>query len=253
MSLAGQHAVVTGGARGIGAAISTTLARAGAKVTILGRDASRLQQHVASLSSAQAVPCDVSSEQSVRVAVQQATNTFGAVDILVNNAGVSHVAPVHNTELADWQRLFDVNVTGAFLCTREILPSMLDCGRGRIVNIASTAGLKGYTRLSAYCASKHALIGFTRAVALETAAKGITVNAVCPTYTESDMTSEGVAAISKRLNVSSEEAHAMLIKQIPQGRMARPLEVAGAVLWLCSEEAAAITGVALPVAGGEVM
>jgi NAD(P)-dependent dehydrogenase (short-subunit alcohol dehydrogenase family) len=130
---------------------------------------------------------------------------------------------------------------------------MLDRSRGRIINIASTAGLKGYSRLSAYCSSKHALIGFTRAVALETATKGITVNAVCPTYTESEMTSEGIAAISKRLNVNADEARALLTRQIPQGKMAQPEDVASAVLWLCSTEAAAVTGIALPVAGGEVM
>jgi NAD(P)-dependent dehydrogenase (short-subunit alcohol dehydrogenase family) len=253
MSLAGQHALVTGGARGIGAAISSALSTAGARVTIFGRDTSRLKQHAASLNNAQAFPCDVSQEVAVRSAVQQATNGFGPIDILVNNAGISHVAPAHKTELADWQRLFDVNVTGAFLCTREVLASMLDRSRGRIINIASTAGLKGYSRLSAYCASKHALIGFTRAVALETATKGITVNAVCPTYTESEMTSEGIAAISKRLNVNAEQARALLTKQIPQGKMAHPEDVASAVLWLCSTEAAAVTGIALPVAGGEVM
>jgi NAD(P)-dependent dehydrogenase (short-subunit alcohol dehydrogenase family) len=185
--------------------------------------------------------------------MQQAVKQQGPIDILVNNAGVSHVAPAHKTAFADWQRIIDVNVTGTFLCTREVLASMLDRSRGRIINIASTAGLKGYTRLSAYCASKHAVIGFTRAVALETATKGITVNAVCPTYTESDMTSEGIAAISKRLNVTADEALSMLTKQIPQGKMAKPEEVANAVLWLCSAEAAAVTGIALPVAGGEVM
>jgi NAD(P)-dependent dehydrogenase (short-subunit alcohol dehydrogenase family) len=253
MSVVGQHALVTGGARGIGAAISAALSSAGAKITIFGRDASRLQERANSLNNAQAVPCDVSDEASVRAAIQQATKTFGPIDILVNNAGISHVAPVHKTELADWQRVFAVNVTGAFLCTREVLPSMLDRSRGRIINIASTAGLKGYTRLSAYCASKHAVIGLTRAVALETATKGITVNAICPTYTESDMTSEGIAAISKRFNVSEDEALSMLTKQIPQGKMAKPEDVATAALWLCSAHAATITGIALPVAGGEVM
>jgi NAD(P)-dependent dehydrogenase (short-subunit alcohol dehydrogenase family) len=121
------------------------------------------------------------------------------------------------------------------------------------VNVASTAGLKGYTRMSAYCASKHALIGFTRSVALEVARKGVTVNAVCPTYTESDMTSEGIKAVSARLKISPEEALAQLTKQVPQGKMASAGDVAAAVLWLCSPEAASVTGIALPIAGGEVM
>jgi NAD(P)-dependent dehydrogenase (short-subunit alcohol dehydrogenase family) len=246
---AGKRAVVTGGGRGIGAAISAALAQAGANVTILGRDAARLQAHASTLKNVKAIACDITDEMAVR-------NTFaeiGSVDILVNNAGQSHVAPTHKTELKDWERILRINVTATFLCSREVLPRMLERGSGRIINIASTAGLKGYTRLSAYCASKHALIGFTRALALETATKGITVNAVCPTYTETDMTSEGIITISERLGISQDEALAQLTKQIPQGKMAKPEDIASAVLWLCSPEAATVTGIALPIAGGEVM
>ena len=249
----GQHAVVTGGGRGIGAAIATALSQAGAKVTILGRDLKRLQAHATTLRGAQAIACDVTVESSIRSAFAAAVKTFGAVDILVNNAGQAHVSPVYKTELRDFEELLRVNLTGAFLCTREVLPAMIDRRRGRIVNIASTAGLKGYTRMSAYCASKHGLIGLTRAVALEVATQGVTVNAICPTYTESEMTGEGVKAISTRLDISEADALAQLTKQIPQGKMLSPEDVAAAVLWLCSAEASSVTGIALPIAGGEVM
>ena len=253
MDLKGRHAVVTGGGRGIGAAISSALAREGANVTLLGRDLRTLEAHAASLESAQSVQCDISHESTIKAAFTAARAKFGPIEVLVNNAGQSHVAVVQKTELKDFESILRVNLTGAFLCTKEVLPAMLDGRYGRIVNIASTAGLKGYTRMSAYCASKHALVGFTRAVALEVATKGVTVNAVCPTYTESDMTTEGIKSISTRLNISAEEALSQLTKQIPQGTMVTADQIAAAVLWLCSEQASSITGVALPIAGGEVM
>ena len=251
-TLNARHAVVTGASRGIGAEIARALAKTGAKVSVLARDEKQLSA-LAKKIEGNAVGCDVTDEASLKKAIRDAISKFGPVDILVNNAGQAHVAVAHKTELADWENILRVNVTGAFLCTREVLPSMLERSQGRIVNIASSAGLKGYTRMSAYCASKHALIGLTRAVALETAGKGITVNAVCPTYTESDMTRDGIEAISARLSVSKEEAAAQLTKAIPLGRMVTAAEIASAVLWLCSAESAAVTGIALPIAGGEVM
>lgn len=251
--LQGQHAVVTGASRGIGAQIARALAGAGAKVSLFARSQTSLEDLAAQLERAHAVACDVADEASVRQAFSAAIARSGPVDILVNNAGRAYVAVAHKTVLGDWENVMRVNVTGAFLCTREVLPSMLDRSRGRIVNISSSAGLRGYTRMSAYCASKHALVGFTRAVALETAGKGVTVNAVCPTYTESDMTREGIEAIQARLHVSAEGAQSQLTKQIPLGRMVTSAEIASAVLWLCSTEAAAVTGIALPIAGGEVM
>ena len=252
-SLAGKRAAVTGGGRGIGAAIARMLAEAGAKVTILGRTISTLDQHAESLRpyglSIQVAPVDVTDESSVA----KAFATMGPVDILVNNAGIAHVAAFEKTSAADWERVFRVNVLGAVICSQQVLPKMVERKWGRIVNIASTAGLKGYTRLSTYTASKHALIGMTRALALETATTGVTVNAVCPTYTETDMTAEGITNISARLQTSTEEARKQLTKQIPQGEMAKPEQVAASVLWLCSTEAASVTGIALPIAGGEVM
>jgi NAD(P)-dependent dehydrogenase (short-subunit alcohol dehydrogenase family) len=252
-SLAGKRAAVTGGGRGIGAAIARTLSEAGADVTILGRNISTLDQHAEALRrdglTIKVAPIDVTEESSVT----QAFTKLGPVDILVNNAGIAHAASFEKTSAADWERVFRVNVFGAVLCSQQVLPQMTERRWGRIVNIASTAGLKGYTRLSAYTASKHALIGMTRALALEMATTGVTVNAVCPTYTETDMTAEGITSISARLQTSTEEARKQLTKQIPQGEMAKPEQVAASVLWLCSTEAASVTGIALPIAGGEVM
>jgi NAD(P)-dependent dehydrogenase (short-subunit alcohol dehydrogenase family) len=252
-SLAGKRAAVTGGGRGIGAAIARALAEADATVTILGRTMSTLDQNAESLRqdglNVNVAPVDVTDESSV----QQAFAKLGDLDILINNAGMAHVAPFEKTTAADWERIFRVNLLGSVLCSQQVLPRMVERKWGRIVNIASTAGLKGYTRLSAYTASKHALVGMTRALALETATSGVTANAVCPTYTETDMTAEGIKSISARLQTSAEEARKQLTKQIPQGEMAKPEQVAAAVLWLCSEQAAPVTGIALPIAGGEVM
>lgn len=252
-SLAGKRAAVTGGGRGIGAAIARTLAEAGADVTILGRTISILDQHAESLRRdglhIKVAPLDVTNESTV----SEAFAKLGQIDILINNAGIAHVAPFEKTAAVDWERVLRVNLLGAVFCSQQVLPKMVQHNWGRIVNVASTAGLKGYTRLSAYTASKHALIGMTRALALETATTGVTVNAVCPTYTESDMTAEGIKSISARLQTSAEEARKQVTKQIPQGAMAKPEQVAAAVLWLCSTEAASVTGIALPIAGGEVM
>jgi NAD(P)-dependent dehydrogenase (short-subunit alcohol dehydrogenase family) len=253
VDLKGKRAAVTGGGRGIGAAIARALSSGGAEVTLLGRNREVLEKAAAHLQEsgllARALQCDVSDESSVNTAFQQ----IGPVDILVNNAGQAHAAPFERTRIEDWERVLRVNATGAFLCTHAALPSMLERRSGRIVNIASTAGLKGYTRMSAYVASKHALIGLTRSLALETAKSGVTVNAVCPSYTESDMTAEGIKSVSARLNINVDEARKMLVRQIPQGEMIKPEQVATAVIWLCSPEAASVTGIALPIAGGEVM
>ncbi len=254
--LAGQHAVVTGGGRGIGAAIAQTLARGGATVSVLGRDAARLAAQVAALggdSSAQAVGVDVTDEASVRKALGAVRERFGKIDILVNNAGQAESAPLARTDLALWQRMLAVNLTGTFLCTREALVEMTKRGAGRIVNVASTAGLVGYGYVSAYCAAKHGVIGLTRAAALETAKTGVTVNAVCPGYTETDIVQDAVANIVKKTGKSETEARAALVARNPQGRMIQPDEVAAAVLWLCLPDSGSITGQAIAVAGGEVM
>jgi NAD(P)-dependent dehydrogenase (short-subunit alcohol dehydrogenase family) len=254
--LSGKHAMVTGGGRGIGAAIAAVLAREGATVSVLGRDAARLAGQVEALGGdlrAQAVPVDVTDEASVRAAFATVRERFGRVDVLVNNAGQAESAPLAKTDLALWQRMLAVNLTGTFLCTREALPEMTKRGSGRIVNVASTAGLLGYAYVSAYCAAKHGVIGLTRALALEAAKSGVTVNAVCPGYTETEIVQDAVANIVAETGKSEAEARAALVARNPQGRMVQPDEVANAVLWLCLPGSGAITGQAIAIAGGEVM
>jgi len=251
-----KHAIVTGGGRGIGAAIAAALAHEGATVSVLGRDGGRLAAQVEALGGsgqAQAVIVDVADEASVRAAFAAVHGRFGRVDILVNNAGQAESAPFHRTDPALWQRMLGVNLTGTYLCTRAALPEMLARGAGRIVNVASTAGLVGYAYVAAYCAAKHGVVGLTRALALECAKSGVTVNAVCPGYTETDLVGEAVAGIVRKTGRSEAEARAALVARNPQGRMVQPAEVANAVLWLCLPGSAAITGQAIAVAGGEVM
>jgi NAD(P)-dependent dehydrogenase (short-subunit alcohol dehydrogenase family) len=252
-ALAGRHAVVTGGGRGIGAAIASALAAEGARLTLMGRDEARLQAKVATLLAAQALRCDVTEEAGVAAAFAEATRTFGPVTILINNAGAAASAPLLRTSLELFRDMLEVNLIGTFLCSRAALPDMLEAGFGRIVNVASIAGLKGAAYVSAYCAAKHGVIGLTRALALETATKGITVNAVCPSYTDTDMVRAAIANIVEKTGRSAIEAQAELVRKNPQSRLIRPEEVAATVLWLCAPGAEAITGQAVAVAGGEVM
>jgi NAD(P)-dependent dehydrogenase (short-subunit alcohol dehydrogenase family) len=246
----GVHAIVTGGARGIGAAIAEAHARAGARLTLIGRDAHALARHAERLGGdVVTAPCDVADEAAVDAAFERAAARFGAAGILVNNAGVARGAPFQDIALADWNRTLAVNLTGAFLCTRRALPAMLASGRGRIVNIASTAGLKGVARIAPYCASKHGLIGLTRALAAEVARRGITVNAVCPGYTESDMAEQAIVAVMAGTGQSRAGAEAAIHRSNAVGRLVQPREVADTVVWLCSDGAAAITGEAIVVGG----
>ncbi len=254
--LDGRHAVVTGGSRGIGAAIATALAGHGAAVTIMARRVEDLRSHASALHQLGArvhtEPCDVADDDSVQRAFQGAEQALGPVHILVNNAGTARAANFGATSRDLWDQMLAVNLTGTYLCAQRVLPGMLATQQGRIVNVASTAGLRGYKTMSAYCAAKHGVIGLTRALALETAKHGITVNAVCPGYTDTDLTDAAVSNVVTALGKTPEEARAMLVKIIPRGVMTTPAEVASAVSWLCSPAAAAVTGVALPVAGGEV-
>jgi 3-hydroxybutyrate dehydrogenase len=250
-ALAGRHAVVTGGGSGIGAAIAEALMRSGARVTLMGRDAARLDAQRAVLSTLGEVACvsvDVGNEAAVATAFEHA----GAVDLLINNAGQAQAAPFAQTDMALWQRMLDVNLTGVFLCTRAALPGMLARGAGRIVNVASTAGQTGYAYVAAYCAAKHGVIGLTRALALEVASKGITVNAVCPGYTETELLRASLDQITRKTSHSEQEARDMLLRHNPQNRFVTPEEVANAALWLCMPGSAAITGQSISVSGGEV-
>jgi NAD(P)-dependent dehydrogenase (short-subunit alcohol dehydrogenase family) len=244
--------VVTGGGRGIGAAVAQALAAQGARVTLMGRDEARLDQMVKTLPVGRAVRCDVTDEASVAAAFAEAAAALGPAAILVNNAGAAESAPLVRTSLELFRRMLDVNLIGTFLCSRAALPAMLEAGFGRIVNVASVAGLKGAPYVAAYCAAKHGVIGLTRALALETATKGITVNAVCPSYTDTDMTRRAIANIVNKTRRSSAAAEAELVGKNPQGRLIRPEEVAATVLWLCAPGAEAITGQAIAIAGGEV-
>ncbi|MFN2563412.1 MAG: SDR family NAD(P)-dependent oxidoreductase [Gemmatimonadaceae bacterium] len=256
--LHGRHAVVTGGGRGIGAAIAIELARLGARLTLMGRDVVALSRQAKAVSrdfatEATAVSCDVSDAAAVTEAFATARDRLGDAYILVNNAGQAESAPFTETSPELWDRMLAVNLTGAYLCTREVLPAMLAASDGRIVNVASTAGLRGYSRMAAYCAAKHGLIGLTRALAAETAKRSVTVNAVCPGYTDTDMAARGVANLVAARGITPEEALQMLTRANPIGRLTRPVEVASAVGWLCSPDAAAMTGQSIAVAGGEVM
>jgi NAD(P)-dependent dehydrogenase (short-subunit alcohol dehydrogenase family) len=250
-SLAGRHALVTGGGTGIGAAIATALAEAGAAVTICGRRRQKLDDVVAGNPGIRAVAADVTDEAAMTKLHDQADADRQPIDIVVANAGMVESAPAHKISLDLWNRTLAVNLTGAFLTVRPALARMQKRGWGRVVFIASTAGLKGYPYVAPYVAAKHGLVGLMRALAMEMAAAGITVNAVCPGYTETPMLGDAVHRIAKTTRRSEEEARAALVAANPQGRLVRPAEVADAVLWLCGDAAAPITGQAISVSGGE--
>jgi len=254
--LANRHAVVTGGGSGIGAAIAQALVAARARVTLMGRDAARLayqRDRLAAEGEVNVQTLDVTQADSVRDAFAAASAALGPVDILVNNAGQAEASPFVKTGLALWQRMLDVNLTGVFLCTQAVLPAMLERGSGRIVNVASTAGQTGYAYVAAYCAAKHGVIGMTRSLALEVATRGITVNAVCPGYTETELLRQSVDRIAAQTSRSEAEAREALVRANPQRRFVTPDEVAHSVLWLCSPGSEALTGQAISVSGGEVM
>lgn len=249
-TLATRHALITGGATGIGLAAAEALAACGVRVTLAARNGERLAA-AAERIGAHAVTMDVRDEASVAAAFAAARRQ-GPIDILVANAGIALSAPLAKTDLALWSETLAVNLTGAYLCARAALPDMQAAGWGRIVNVASIAALKGYAYIAAYAASKHGLLGFTRALAQETAKSGVTVNAVCPGYVDTDIVARAAANIADKTGMDEAAARAALYRFNPQERLIAPAEVAAAIVWLCSDAAASVNGAAIPITGGEI-
>jgi len=248
---ASHHALVTGGGRGIGREVAAALTRAGVSVTILGRDRATLERAVSDGVAHAAVVADVADQAAVNEAIAEAA-VRQPIDILVANAGAAESAPFGKSDAALFRRMIDINLMGVVYATQAVLPSMKARRHGRIVAIASTAGLKGYAYVSAYAAAKHAVVGLVRSLALEVATGGITVNAVCPGFTDTDLVAASVDNIMAKTGRSRPDAIAELAKHNPQGRLVAPAEVADSVLWLCGDGAGAITGQAIVVAGGEI-
>lgn len=251
--LHGRHALVTGGSRGIGLAVAKRLIGEGATVTIHGRNAVRLEQAAKTIGAQGFVSADVADRKALLAAFAEAEEAHGGISILVNNAGAAESAPFLKAAPEQFSRMLAVNLESVVTACHAVLPGMIAAGAGRIVNIASTAGLKGYRYVSAYVAAKHAVVGLTKSLALETADKGITVNAICPGFADTDLLRESVARLVEKTGRPESEVIAEMVKDNPQKRLIDPEEIAEAVVWLSSEAARSVTGQAIAIAGGEVM
>ncbi len=259
--LSNRHALITGAGSGIGAAVALALAQQGCRLTLAGRSHDKLQQQAEQLrrqvpdAAVVLAPMDITDPHAVQAAVQQAQTQLGPVNILVNNAGQAKSQPFVRTDATLWQQMLDVNLSGTFHVTQAALPGMMDAAAsgtpGRIVNIASTAGLMGYAYVSAYVAAKHGVVGLTKALALEMARKNITVNALCPGYTETEIVQDAVRNIVAKAGQSEDQARQALATRNPQQRLVQPAEVAQSVVWLCAPGSEAINGQAIAIDGGE--
>lgn len=245
--LQGRRAIITGGGTGIGAAIADTLTELGATVILMGRRLEPLQKKAKTLAGAAAISVDVSDEASVA----RAFNEAGDYDILINNAGFAQSAPANRTSLELWEKTISVNLTGVFLCSKHAVGMLRKKDYGRIITIASTSGLNGYSYVSAYCAAKHGAIGFTKALAKEMASTSTTVNAVCPGYTETTILSDTITNIVSKTGCTEQQARDQLLADNPQQRFIQPNEVASLTASLCLEASKSITGQAIAVDGGE--
>jgi len=259
LKLEGKIALITGGGRGIGRAVAFALAREGARIALCSRTGSELEKVAEEIGRECRVEvhydsCDVSDAEAVREFFLSTFNTFGrGADILVNNAGIAESAPITRTDDAHWRRHLAVNLDGTFYCTRAALPAMIERGWGRIINVASIAGKTGAPYIAAYAASKHGVLGLTRSVALEVAAKGVTVNAICPGYVDTDMTTRAVEQIEAKTGRTAADALDRIKGMSPQNRLVTPEEVAALALLLASEDGRGITGQAINVDGGSVL
>lgn len=253
MTLEGRHAVVTGAGSGIGRATAELLALAGCRVTLVGRHVGRLTETADRIGDdAFAAPGDVTDPDALEAAIDAGRDRFGPVDILINNAGAATSAPFLKTSGDDLRAMLALNLEAPAQAIRLVLDGMLARRQGRVVNVASTAGLKGYPYVSAYVAAKHGLVGLTRALALEVASRGVTINAVCPGFTDTDLVARSVDAIVGKTGRSEDEARAALAASNPQGRLITPDEVASTIVWLCGDAASGVNGAAIAVAGGEL-
>ena len=249
--LSGKHAIVTGGGSGVGAAVAQALAGSGASVAIFGRRLEALAETAGSSPSITALQADVTDPASLAAAFAQSAQHHGEASIVIANAGAAESSPFLKTDLDAWRRMLDVNLTGTFLTFQAALPSMVERKWGRLIAVASIAGLKGYGYVAPYCAAKHGVVGLTRALGVELARTGVTVNAVCPGYTETPMLERSIDTIVGKTGKTRSEAEAALTAGNPMGRFIQPEEVAAAVLWLCGPHSDAVTGQAIAISGGE--